>query len=186
MESQMGERISDRLCGRILLKQANLDELQREMVSLRGPVLRTFDEVANMLRPLDRPEMLAKVTDSSSSAKAYAVSFEQDPPGQSEPVDEIDDNERQMQKTGVAQMKMKRAIHMSTLKTESTMSLKQLRSWHTMPLTGMFAVSFKRERMNMAMSPEIAPKVLQRALALFARAKERAKERKGKKFSAAQ
>ena len=53
MESQMGERISDRLCGRILLKQANLDELQREMVSLRGPVLRTFDEVANMLRPLD-------------------------------------------------------------------------------------------------------------------------------------
>ena len=53
MESQLGERISDRLCGRILLKQANLNELQREMVSLRGPVLRTFDEVANMLRPLD-------------------------------------------------------------------------------------------------------------------------------------
>ncbi|CAJ1455174.1 unnamed protein product, partial [Effrenium voratum] len=60
MESHLGEHVSDRLCGRILLKQANLNELQRELVSLKGPMMRTFDEVANMLRPLDRPEALAR------------------------------------------------------------------------------------------------------------------------------
>ena len=71
MEAQMGERVSDKLCGRILLRQANLTELQREMVMLRGPALRTFDEVANLLRPLDRPEMLARGQDLSSSASRH-------------------------------------------------------------------------------------------------------------------
>ncbi|CAJ1366263.1 unnamed protein product [Effrenium voratum] len=56
MDSHLGEHVSDRLCGRMLLKQANLNELQRELVSLKGSMMRTFDEVANMLRPLDRPE----------------------------------------------------------------------------------------------------------------------------------
>ena len=36
MESQLGEIISDRLCGRILLRQAGLNEFQREMLMLRG------------------------------------------------------------------------------------------------------------------------------------------------------
>lgn len=49
METLMGERISDRLCGRILLKQACLNEIQREMLLLRGPILRTFHEVATLL-----------------------------------------------------------------------------------------------------------------------------------------
>ena len=59
MQQQLGERVCPRLCGRILMKHANLNELQRELLMLRGPLLRTFDEVAEMLRPLDRPEMLA-------------------------------------------------------------------------------------------------------------------------------
>lgn len=79
MEAQMGERVSDKLCGRILLRQANLNELQREKVTLRGPALRTFDEVANMLRPLDRPEILARTTEAGSTSKAYAV-FDNMPP----------------------------------------------------------------------------------------------------------
>ena len=60
MESQLREVISDRLCGRILLKQTGTNEFQREMLMLRGPILRSFAEVANLLRTLDRPEMLVE------------------------------------------------------------------------------------------------------------------------------
>ena len=72
MESQLGEVISDRLCGRILLRQAGLNEFQREMLMLRGPALRTFDEVATMLRTLDRPEMLVKAQ-SGVQSRNYAA-----------------------------------------------------------------------------------------------------------------
>ena len=67
METQLGEVVSERLCGRILLKQANLSEVQRELVMLRGPTLRTFAEVSAMLRPLDRPEMLVKATEGGAN-----------------------------------------------------------------------------------------------------------------------
>ena len=73
METQMGETISDRLCGRILLRQAGLSDFQREMLMLRGPVLRTFDEVATMLRTLDRPEMLAKAQGSNAATRNFAT-----------------------------------------------------------------------------------------------------------------
>ena len=73
METQMGETISDRLCGRILLRQAGLSDFQREMLMLRGPVLRTFDEVATMLRTLDRPEMLAKAQGSNAATCNFAT-----------------------------------------------------------------------------------------------------------------
>ena len=76
METQMGERISDRLCGRILLKQACLNDLQREMLLLRGPILRTFDEVATLLRALDRPEALVRGQDVHPSSKNFPTFFE--------------------------------------------------------------------------------------------------------------
>ena len=76
MESQMGERISDRLCGRILLKQACLNDLQREMLLLRGPILRTFDEVATLLRALDRPEALVRGQETNPSSKNFPTFFE--------------------------------------------------------------------------------------------------------------
>ena len=88
MEAQLGERISERLCGRILLKQANLTELQREMVMLRSPALRSFDEVAAMLRPLDRPEMLVRASDVGS--KNF---FQEGPFDQDVPIEEISDTE---------------------------------------------------------------------------------------------
>ena len=74
MELQLGEVVNDKLCGRILLKHANLNDLQREMLLLRGPMLRPFDEIANLLRPLDRPEMLARAQESgSSSSRNYMI-----------------------------------------------------------------------------------------------------------------
>ena len=76
MESLMGERISDRLCGRILLKQACLNEIQREMLLLRGPILRTFDEVATLLKALDRPEALVRGQDPHQSSKNFPTFFE--------------------------------------------------------------------------------------------------------------
>ena len=76
METQMGERISDRLCGRILLKQACLNDLQREMLLLRGPILRTFDEVATLLRALDRPEALVRGQEPNPSSKNFPTFFE--------------------------------------------------------------------------------------------------------------
>ncbi|CAJ1353908.1 unnamed protein product [Effrenium voratum] len=78
MESHLGEHVSDRLCGRILLRQANLNELQRELVSLKGPMMRTFDEVANMLRPLDRPEALARPDHAAYDLGDDKAYFEED------------------------------------------------------------------------------------------------------------
>lgn len=73
MELQMGETVNDKLCGRILLRQAGLNDLQRDLVSLKGPALHTFDEVARMLRPLDRPEMLARAADSTHTSKNFVM-----------------------------------------------------------------------------------------------------------------
>ena len=76
MEAQLGEQVTDRLCGRILLKQANLSDVQREMIMLRGPALRTFDEVAALLRLLDRHEMLAKGQENTSTKHFFAEEVE--------------------------------------------------------------------------------------------------------------
>ena len=61
LESHLNEALNDKVAGRILLRHANLSEFQREMVSLRDQAsLMGFDQVAAMLRPLDRPELLAQ------------------------------------------------------------------------------------------------------------------------------
>ena len=96
METQMGERISDRLCGRILLKQACLNDLQREMLLLRGPILRTFDEVAALLRALDRPEALVRGQDSHQSSKNFPTFFEGGDYGEPAGADQYGDEEGQL------------------------------------------------------------------------------------------
>eukprot|EP00435_Cladocopium_sp_Y103_P021625 s4601_g5.t1 len=70
MEMPMGERMSERLAGSVLLKHSNLNDLQRELLMLRSPILRTFDEIANLLRTLDRSEMLNRA---QGSSKNYAT-----------------------------------------------------------------------------------------------------------------
>ena len=57
---QIGENVSELVCGRILLKQANLSEFQRELLALKAHSLLRFDEVVNLLRPLDRSEVISK------------------------------------------------------------------------------------------------------------------------------
>ena len=91
MEAQMGERISDRLCGRILLKQSCLNDLQREMLMLRGPILRGFDEVANLLRTLDRPEMLAKAQ--AGTVSRNFATYGTDERTEDQPDEELDEDE---------------------------------------------------------------------------------------------
>ena len=60
VENLAGERIPDKIAGRILMRQANLTEAQRESMAIKHNALLSFEEVARALRPLDRPEALLK------------------------------------------------------------------------------------------------------------------------------
>ena len=66
VENLSGERVPDKIAGRILLKQANLTESQRENMAIKHNALLGFEEVARALRPLDRPDALLKPMTSSS------------------------------------------------------------------------------------------------------------------------
>ena len=56
--NHVGERIPEKIAGRILLKHAHLSDAQREQLAIKHNALLTFDQVARALRPLDRPEAL--------------------------------------------------------------------------------------------------------------------------------
>ncbi|OLQ12867.1 hypothetical protein AK812_SmicGene3197 [Symbiodinium microadriaticum] len=77
LENHLGEKLSDKVAGRVLLRQAHMNELQRELISLKdNSALMTFDEVATMLRQLDRPELLAQAAGAelgAAGAKHYPV-----------------------------------------------------------------------------------------------------------------
>ena len=77
LELQLQERLSERVAGRILLRQANLNDFQRELLALKDhSQLLTFDQVAAFLRPLDRPELLAQAAEAelgAQGAKHFAV-----------------------------------------------------------------------------------------------------------------
>ena len=82
LENHLGEKLSDKVAGRVLLRQAHMSELQRELVSLKdNSALMTFDEVATMLRQLDRPELLAQAAGAelgTAGAKHYPVMLSED------------------------------------------------------------------------------------------------------------
>ena len=77
MEMHLQESVCDRVAGRVLLRHANLTEFQREMIALKDQgTLLNFDQVSAMLRPLDRPELLAQAAGAelgSSAGKLYPV-----------------------------------------------------------------------------------------------------------------
>ena len=77
MEMHLQETICDRVAGRVLLRHANCTEFQREMIALKDQgALLNFDQVSAMLRPLDRPELLAQAAGAelgSSASKHYPV-----------------------------------------------------------------------------------------------------------------
>ncbi|CAJ1437918.1 unnamed protein product [Effrenium voratum] len=61
LEMQLGETLNTKVTGRVLLRQAHLTDFQRELISLKDQSqFLTFQQVADLLRPLDRPEMIAK------------------------------------------------------------------------------------------------------------------------------
>ena len=71
MENHLQERLCERIAGRVLLRHANLTEWQRELMALREQhQLMTFDQIAALLRPLDRPELLAQAAGAELGAQA--------------------------------------------------------------------------------------------------------------------
>ena len=59
--NHLQEKLSSKIAGRILLRQAGLTEYQRELLALRDyNTLLSFEQVAALLRPLDRPELIAQ------------------------------------------------------------------------------------------------------------------------------
>eukprot|EP00913_Durusdinium_trenchii_P034108 g31923.t1 len=92
MEAQVGEKMPPRIAGRILLKHANLSDQQRESLAIKHNALLTFDQVAQALRPLDRPEALVhKVAKNFVTAtKEDQNEFEEIPTGEADEYDDED------------------------------------------------------------------------------------------------
>ena len=88
LENNIHEKLNEKVAGRVLLRQSHLTDFQREMVSLKDQsALMTFDEVAAMLRPLDRPEMLAQAANAELGAQAskhFPVIYDEENHGQHE------------------------------------------------------------------------------------------------------
>ncbi|CAE7808261.1 GIP, partial [Symbiodinium sp. CCMP2456] len=86
MEQYLQEKLNDQVAGRVLLRQAGLTEFQRELLALKdlSPLL-TFQQVASLLRPLDRPDMIAQAANAalgSQAAKHYPVIREEEEGGE--------------------------------------------------------------------------------------------------------
>lgn len=64
----VGQEVNDLVRGRILLRQANLSDLQRELLAIKGTALFGFSQMADMLRTLDRSEVISKGSMMGSSA----------------------------------------------------------------------------------------------------------------------
>ena len=77
LENHLQEKLSTKIAGRILLRQAGLTEYQRELLALRDyNTLLSFEQVAALLRPLDRPELIAQAAGAelgSQAQKHYPV-----------------------------------------------------------------------------------------------------------------
>ena len=73
MEAQIGEKLSPLVAGRVLLKQANISDLQRDLMNLKS---HTFDAVADALRPLDRMDVLSKAANMSMKSTYATANYE--------------------------------------------------------------------------------------------------------------
>ena len=91
MEAHLGERLPTKIAGRILLRHAGLNDTQREAMAVKYNSMLTFEQVANTLRPLDRPEALV-----TKVAKTYAaVKIETEAENEDEAEGEDDEEELQ-------------------------------------------------------------------------------------------
>jgi hypothetical protein len=148
MEMQMGEKISERLARRVLLKHSNVNDLQRELLMLRSPILRTFEDIANLLRTLDRPEMLNRA---QGSTKNYATFHDSNDAQVDEEAHEYDENHVEGDTDDECLHRMSRAILSSTSRTRSFLNRSQWKSWNTILLTEMFDVICKNVAMSEAL-----------------------------------
>ena len=77
LETQLGESLNPKIAGRILMRQAHLSDFQRELIALKDQnQLLSFDQVAEILRPLDKPELIAQAANAelgSGGAKHFPV-----------------------------------------------------------------------------------------------------------------
>ena len=77
LEMQLGESLNPKIAGRILMRQAHLSDFQRELIALKDQnQLLSFGQVAEILRPLDKPELIAQAANAelgSSGAKHFPV-----------------------------------------------------------------------------------------------------------------
>ncbi|CAE7354183.1 unnamed protein product, partial [Symbiodinium sp. CCMP2456] len=71
LETHLQESIPDRVAARILMRQALLTDYQREMMALKDAnQLFSWSQVIAMLRPLDRPELIAQAATAELGATA--------------------------------------------------------------------------------------------------------------------
>ncbi|CAE7401007.1 unnamed protein product [Symbiodinium sp. CCMP2456] len=71
LETHLQESIPDRIAARILMRQALLTDYQREMMALKDAnQLFSWNQVIAMLRPLDRPRLIAQAATAELGATA--------------------------------------------------------------------------------------------------------------------
>ena len=140
MEAHLGERLPTKIAGRILLRHAGLNDTQREAMAVKYNSMLTFEQVANTLRPLDRPEALV-----TKVAKTYAaVKIETEAENEDEAEGEDDEEELQPDEEDSA-------MGMETWRTwcltpmRSSRKRKQPTSMPTTRHTKLWDVNFKRE-----------------------------------------
>ena len=81
LEQQLGTVVNPLISGRILLKQANLNEYQQQILALKTNVLMEYEEVVKALRPLDRLDTLARtgaLAGTATTTRTYVQAGEGD------------------------------------------------------------------------------------------------------------
>ena len=76
MNLMVGQEVNDLVCGRILLRQAGLSDLQRDLLSIKGTALIGFQQMSELLRTLDRSEVITKGTMANASVNKTFMMLE--------------------------------------------------------------------------------------------------------------
>lgn len=102
MEAHLGEKLSAKIAGRILLRHAGLTDVQREAMAVKYNSMMTFEQAANALRPLDRPDALVtKVSKNYATVASVPENAEDDDQcGDDENEDELQPDDDELELSG--------------------------------------------------------------------------------------
>ena len=102
MEAHLGEKLSAKIAGRILLRHAGLTDVQREAMAVKYNSMMTFEQAANALRPLDRPDALVtKVSKNYATVASVPENAEDDDQcGDDENEDELQPDDDDLELSG--------------------------------------------------------------------------------------